>query len=155
MTMSRIAGPAIGLLAALALGSCAVMHRSAVGERLADEGDDVRPVFVNASEYGVNTKQLAGTGSRIARSTKGKGGNSVADFIEFLTWATSQSPRTGNPTKDDLWADDITGELRRRCPNGTITGIQTTRESAEYPYVSGEIVRVRAQCIRTKKDPAQ
>ena len=40
----------------------------------------------------------------------------------------------------------IENALREQCPNGVVTGIQTTRESASYPYVSGEIIRVRAEC---------
>ncbi len=135
--------------------SCAVMHRSAIGERIAHEEGESRPIFVNANDVGVDSEGLARTGSAIARSSRSSAGKAIGDLVELLSWATSQSPRTGNPTKDDLWADEIAATLMRSCPGGTITGIQTTRESAEYPYVSGEIVRVRAQCVRKQKDQAQ
>lgn len=35
----------------------------------------------------------------------------------------------------------------KSCPSRQLTGIQVLREQADYPVVSGEIVRVLAYCI--------
>ncbi len=139
-------------LFASSLSACAIMHRSAIGERDAPSSSNSQPIAVDVSDLGVDTQGIANTGAGIAKGVGRSRGNStmkgLAGGIEFLAWATTQSPRTGNPTWDDLWADSISEQLRARCPDGVITGIQTTRESASYPYVSGEIVRVRANCER-------
>lgn len=123
------------------------MHGGGIGERDAPS-DERRTVVVNVSDVGVDTRGIAKSGAQVARTAGRNSGTmkNVAGSIEFLAWATSQSPRTGNPTWDDLWADGIEKVLREQCPNGVVTGIQTTRESASYPYVSGEIIRVRAEC---------
>jgi hypothetical protein len=126
---------------------CAVMHRSAIGERDAPT-EDLQPIAVDVSDVGVDAQGIARSGTTIAKAAGRNSGamKNLAGGVELLAWATSMSPRTGNPTWDDLWADSITLQLRARCPDGVITGIQTTRESASYPYISGEIVRVRAYC---------
>lgn len=125
------------------------MHRSAIGEREAPSSS-AQPIAVDVSDIGVDTRGIAKTGAAATRTVGRQSGTmkNIAGGIEFLAWATTQSPRTGNPTWDDLWADSISQQLRERCPDGVVTGIQTTRESASYPYVSGEIVRVRAYCER-------
>lgn len=135
------------LLALAGLSGCAVMHRSAIGEKLPDQGAPPDAIELNISDLGVDRAAIARDLSAVARS----GGSSlrgVGQALEFFTWATSQSPRTGKPTSTDTWADDVPLELRLRCKGGVISGIQTLRESADYPYVSGEIVRVRAFCHR-------
>ncbi len=135
------------ILLAFTFTGCAVMHRSAIGERDAPE-EDLQRIAVDVSDVGVDTRGVARSGATIAKTAGRNSGTmkNLAGSLEFLAWATSMSPRTGNPTWDDLWADSITRQLRARCPDGVVTGIQTTRESASYPYVSGEIVRVRAYC---------
>lgn len=135
------------LLALAGVSGCAVMHRSAIGEKLPDQGAPPDAIELNISDLGVDRAGIARDVAQVARS----GGSSmrgVAQAVEFVTWATTMSPKTGKPTTTDTWADDAALELKLRCKGGVVSGIQTLRESAEYPYVSGEIVRVRALCYR-------
>lgn len=139
----------LSFLLVLAGGSgCAVMHRSAIGEVLPGEGAQESRVELGVSELGVDRESLSKDVAAIAKNGGSGSLETAGNVIEFFTWATTQSPRTGNPTRTDTWADNLVMELKRHCPNGQVSGIQTLRESAEYPYVSGEIVRVRATCYR-------
>lgn len=127
------------------LSACAVMHRSAIGEVLPEPGATESRVELGVDDIGVDHANLAKDVANVAKNT---GNNNFAKGIEFFVWATTFSPRTGNPTTTDTWADQLAMRLQQHCPNGRVSGIQTLRESAEYPYVSGEIVRVRAICYR-------
>jgi hypothetical protein len=136
------------LLVLLGGSGCAVMHRSAIGEVLPEKGGASDRIELGVSDIGVDRENLSKDVASIAKNSGNSSLQGFGQMVEFVTWATTQSPRIGNPTTTDTWADDLVMELKRHCPNGRISGIQTLRESAEYPYVSGEIVRVRATCYR-------
>lgn len=135
-----------GLVVGCSLSGCAVMHRTTIGERLLDSETQPTEVEVITSAIGVDTQGLSELSQDGLRSSGSSSGQQLAGLIAFVTWATSQSPRTGEPTATDDWAEANIPRLRAQCTGGTLTGLQVVRESARYPYVSGEIVRVKGQC---------
>ncbi|MBK6686899.1 MAG: hypothetical protein IPG45_20700 [Deltaproteobacteria bacterium] len=136
----------LGLLLGCSVSGCAVMHRTTIGERFNDADTANTDVDVITSAIGVDTQGLSELSQDSLRSSGGSSGQQLAGIVAFVTWATSQSPRTGEPTATDDWAEANIPRLREQCVGGTLTGLQVVRESARYPYVSGEIVRVKGQC---------
>ena len=60
-------------------------------------------------------------------------------------------PRTGARVFSDSYMDKITEEVYKKCPSGNITGLTSTRETARYPVITGEIAKITGYCIETKK----
>jgi hypothetical protein len=50
------------------------------------------------------------------------------------------------------YADHLEVKLKQQCPSGRITGVMGIRESREYPVIKGEIVKVKAFCLRYKEE---
>ena len=69
----------------------------------------------------------------------------MGDIIALQT-----GPKTGKPVFTEKYSDKIIHELRTECPSGRITGLTMVRETAEYPVVSGEIVKVVGYCEGAK-----
>ena len=67
----------------------------------------------------------------------------VRDLLALI----NMGPRTGNPVFTDSYAENILDALYQQCSTGKITGIRNIREAKSYGPVSGEIVRIDADCI--------
>lgn len=118
------------------------MHRTHVSE-IEPRLPDSHPIDIKASEIGFDVQ---GAGKMSSRLLKRGGNQDAAKWLDFIVWATTWSPKTGNPTTSETWADSVPSALKKECPNGKVSNIQVVRESASYPLVSGEIVRIRAIC---------
>ena len=55
-------------------------------------------------------------------------------------------PKTGNPVFDDTYSDAL-AEMLLKCPSGQISGLVSVRESAHYPIVSGEVIKLVGYCL--------
>ena len=88
--------------------------------------------------------EAAETAAAIAELS-GKSGDTfstVGDIIALF----QMGPKTGKPVFTPKYSDQIIHELRTTCPSGRITGLTMVRETADYPVVSGEIVKVVGYC---------
>ncbi len=144
----RVANKVVVLLAlAFALGAsgCAVLHRAAVGEVEArSPGTSVIEVRVAAT--GVDVQGIARDVGHVMAHSGNRTTREAGGIIEFIAWATDWSPRTGNGTLNDQWADGVPDLLLERCPDGVITDVVVTREAADLGHISGEMVRMIALC---------
>lgn len=132
-------------LALLTAQGCAVLHRGAVGEVEArTPGTSVIEVRVSAT--GVDVQGIARDVGAVMAHSGNRSTREAGGIIEFIAWATDWSPRTGNGTLNDQWADGVPDLLVKRCPDGIISDVVVAREAADYGHISGEIVRVMALC---------
>jgi hypothetical protein len=95
------------------------------------------------SGTGFEANEAAGALKSIGGSRMGKAVEDAESAFEALTFG----PRTGSLVFNDRFTDVIPTKIRQACPNGRVTGLVVTRETAKYPIVSGEVVRVTGYCI--------
>ncbi|MBH25888.1 MAG: hypothetical protein CMH57_15885 [Myxococcales bacterium] len=131
------------LVAALAaLAGCAQAHQVQLGEvdsRAVVEG---RRFEILVSETGVNVQQAAEIGGALVSSQAGNL-STLGDIIAMF----QMGPATGNPVFREEYADAVLELIRAECPSGRITGLTSIRESASYPVVSGEVIKVVGYCV--------
>ena len=97
------------------------------------------------SEMGVNLEEGTQIAAGIAESAGGKseGVNTAGSIIALF----QMGPKTGNPVFSDDFSDDLIHQLKLKCPSGRISGLTSVRETAKYPVVSGEIVKLIGYCL--------
>ncbi|MCP5325204.1 MAG: hypothetical protein H7A09_02615 [Oceanospirillaceae bacterium] len=133
------------VLLALVIGSsgCARLDRVQIGDIDQSRGELVE-VEVQLSELGLNMAGIAETG-RIA--TRGKASQDFKELRDILA-LINMGPKTGNPVFDDTYAQRLQEYLLVKCPSGRLTSIRSVREAKGFGPVTGEIVGVKADCIR-------
>ena len=137
------------LLISLGLSACASLYHVQVSD--VEHTDRGRVIDVKVSETAFDFKAMGQTGLNIAqRNAHRRGDTGTSDKLaglELILALSNFGPRTGLPVFTDRYSDFVLDELIGKCPTGRITGITSVREAREYPYVSGEIVNIRAFCI--------
>ncbi len=74
-----------------------------------------------------------------------------SDEIEMIRLFLEMSqfgPKTGDPVFDDRFADNIEKEILKKCPSGNVINLAFIRETKDSPIVSGEMVRIKGECIQ-------
>lgn len=132
----------------LAVPSCSVLHHYQVADI------DSRAVLkgkrfeVMVNEFGFNLDEAASVAKMFARNQKQqKNVQTVRNIISLF----QMGPRTGNTVLRDDFADRLFGRIRDACPKGKIAGITSIRETAKYPVISGEIVKIVGYCLRKRR----
>lgn len=133
------------VLLALVIGSsgCARLDRVQIGDIDQSRGELVE-VEVQLSELGLNMAGIAETG-RIA--TQGQASQDFKELRDILA-LINMGPKTGNPVFNDTYAQRLQEYLLVKCPSGRLTSIRSVREAKGLGPVTGEIVGVKADCIR-------
>lgn len=127
----------------LLLGACARLDYVQIGDIDQSKGK-LSPVSVKVSENGVEMAVIAGVAAELASSSKtSQQLREIRDLLALM----NMGPRTGNPVFDDTYAENILDALYQQCASGKITGIRNIREATSYGPISGEIVRIDADCI--------
>lgn len=131
-------------LAAIALvacgAGCAELHNVSYGEIEAGRG---RPFEIMVSETGVNVGEAASMARSLNGTSGGRQGSSAEDIISLF----QTGPKTGNPVFNDTYADRLHEDLTRACPTMRIHHLIVTRETQKYPVISGEIVKIKGECL--------
>jgi len=131
------------LLVLLLSSGCSIMHHAQLSEV------DSRIVFkgkrfeILVSELGVNFKEVGDLAQGLTQHSKT--GGDLKKLQEAIS-LFQMGPRTGNSVFDDKYADKIFRLLKQKCPSGKMSGITSIRETAKYPLVSGEIVKIIGYC---------
>lgn len=133
------------VLLALVIGGsgCARLDRVQIGGIDQSRGELVE-VEVQLSELGLNLAQVAELG-RLA--TQGETSQQFKELRDILA-LINMGPKTGNPVFDDTYAQRLQEYLLVKCPSGRLTSIRSVREAKGFGPVTGEIVGVKADCIR-------
>jgi hypothetical protein len=120
---------------------CAELHHVAYGEI---EGGRGRPFEIMVSETGINLQEAAAVARSLSATKQGRQQVSSAESIIALF---QTGPKTGNTVFSDTYADRLFDDLITACPSLRIHHLIVIRESKEYPVVSGEIVRIKGECL--------
>ena len=124
---------------------CAILHSVQLGEIDSEAVLTSRPFEIKVSEFGLSTQDIATIGQALAQQSGHSDEVAAAGgIIEMF----QMGPKTGNPSFKDDYSDHIKTLLLKECPNGKITGLMAIRETAKYPVISGEIVRVSGYCLQ-------
>ena len=136
----------IPLVLALLVGAgCTTMHSVQLGNIDSQTLLTSKPFEIKVNEIGVNTEDAVAIAEAIATATgHGEEVSAIGDIIELF----QMGPRTGNPVFNVKYSDKIAETLTQECPSGRVTGLMSIRETAEYPVISGEIVRLVGYCMK-------
>lgn len=136
------------LITLLLFQSCAYVHHVQIGEVVSSESLVSVPFEILVSENGFNLQEVGSIGKAVIHDTR------AGEHLEGITAIIGlfqMGPRTGNPVwSGDSYADKVYEALYLNCPTGQITGLQSIREMNRYPVVSGEIVKIRGNCLKKK-----
>jgi hypothetical protein len=123
---------------------CAVLHSVQLGEIDSSVVLEGRQFEIRVNELGFDVEQILAVAEAIATASDGSEFSVLADIYAV----SNMGPRTGRPVYNDEYSDGIIDRLRKECPSGQISGLMSIRESAEYPVISGEIVKLVGYCAK-------
>ena len=125
--------------------SCAYVHHVQVGEIESRKGAVLIPFDIKISETGINLQEAASIANSMTNDQKT---SSQLQTLKDMIALFQMGPKTGNPVYNDTYTDRLAYLIYEKCPSGEITGLINIRETAKYPVISGEIVRLQGYCIQ-------
>jgi hypothetical protein len=128
------------------LSSCAVVHHVQVGDIESKRNYVRMPFEMKVSETGIDFQQAGNLTQALAKNQAGNQVKQIADIIALF----QMGPITGNPIFNEKYADGLAKSIYTKCPSGNITGLVMIRETAKYPVVSGEIMKIKGYCLQKK-----
>ncbi len=134
---------AFTLLVILLCSGCARLDHFQISDIDQTQGE-LSAISVKISETGFDAAATAELASVAASSDSAK--ENLGDLAAILA-LMNMGPRTGNPVYNDRYAEQLLQQLQQQCASGNITAIRSVREATSYGVVSGEIVRIDADCI--------
>lgn len=126
------------------LSGCAIMHSTQLGEIDSKVISKGRKFQILVSETGFNLDEA---GSILRHSTQHAQTRNEIAQVQAIIGLFQMGPRTGNQVMTDAYADGMFDLLRKECPKGRISGLNSIRETAKYPVISGEIVKLTGYCL--------
>lgn len=141
MRLARIKG--LLLLGIMVCSGCARLDHFQISDIDQTQGQ-LTPVSVKVSDTGFDAATTAAIASELATSDSAQ--DNLGDLAAILA-LVNMGPRTGNPVYNDQYAEQLLKQLQQQCRSGNITAIRSVREATSYGPVSGEIVRIDADCI--------
>lgn len=131
------------MLTLVFLGGCAFLHQYQLDSVDSDLVLKGKKVEIIVSETGVNLQEATNVAKLFTRDQKTQGDmQKINDVISMF----QMGPRTGNMVFDEKYADAVLKALETQCPSGRLSSVASIRETAKYPVVSGEIVKVVGYC---------
>lgn len=130
-------------LSVLLLDSCAILYHVQIGEIDNRKASHVTPVEMKVSETGIDLTDARLLSKALLNKQTGNDVNKALEILGLF----QMGPRTGAPVYTIAYIKNLNADLKSQCLNGTLTGIESIRESRKYPVVSGEIIKVKALCI--------
>lgn len=143
MIHSQILSRLVLVLVGLLLSSCAILHHQQMGEVDSEVVRKGRKFTILVSEMGFNIGEAGGilkSSTNHAKTQRDIG--QAQAIIEMF----QMGPRTGNPVFTEKFADNVVDKILDQCRRGRISGLTSIRETAKYPVVSGEIVKITGYC---------
>lgn len=118
------------------LPGCIQLHNVQVGD-VVGQG---KKITVEVSDLGVDMERSVKLAGRMANRDKDAGNlNAIISLFQY-------GPRTGNIVyRPELWTN-FGPSIMEQCPNGTVTGLVSTREFRNFSFVSTETARITGYC---------
>lgn len=128
---------------ALLLSGCAIVHQYQMDSIDSDMVLKGKKFEIIVSETGVNLQEATSTAKLFTRDAKTQNQMQAVNNVVSMF---QMGPRTGNMVFNDKYADGLFKAIQIKCPSGKVSGVSSVRETAKYPIVSGEIVRITGYC---------
>lgn len=123
--------------------SCAIMHHTQVGEIDSAVVLSGKRFEILVSETGFSLDEAASAAKLMTNNEQAKDNiESIRSIIALF----QMGPRTGKDVMSPEYADNIYSMIKKKCSEGKISGLTSVRETASYPVISGEIVRIIGYC---------
>tara|TARA_B110001454_G_scaffold219136_1_gene250334 strand:+ start:71313 stop:71753 length:441 start_codon:yes stop_codon:yes gene_type:complete len=133
---------------AAVLSSCAVLHSVQIGEIESSPDLVSVPFEIKVSEFGIDLNDVKSTGRILMDKNSSDKANDALTAIQYF----QMGPHTGAGVYSITYVDHLENKVREQCPSGRITGLMSIRETAEYPVVKGEIVKIKGFCLKSKRE---
>ncbi len=137
------------LIMTIFLGQCAFPHKYTLGD-IDNTSSGRKPFKIMLSERGYDF----GEGVTIAQAglyLANKEGNVEAirdlQYVKLVLDLMTMGPVTGRKVFNSKYADNLTEIIFQHCKSGKFVNLRQYRESAVYPVVSGEIIRIQGDCL--------
>jgi len=136
-----------GVLLGLLLNSgCAVLYKVQLSDmEYAPRG---KPVSIKVSETTVDFGEAARLAGKLGAAAGSRGLQSVGRGADYYEAYFQFGPRTGTPVFNEFYARTVPELLSAECKSGYLSNITPVRESGEYSFIKGQIVRVDATCVQ-------
>lgn len=136
------------LTIAFMASSCAVLHNVQIGEIESSTEMVSTPFEIKVSEFGVDLNDVKAISNAALSKGNAQRSNDALQAIQYF----QMGPHTGAGVYSIAYVDHMERKIRQQCPSGRITGLMSIRESAEYPVIKGEIVKIKGYCLKTQKE---
>jgi hypothetical protein len=141
----QIQNGALVLSLALLSSGCVFLHSAQVSDVDSEVVLQGQRFEILVSELGINLEEGAQLAEGVARAAGSR--TDVISTVNDIIALFQMGPKTGNPVFNDDFSDDIIHQIKLKCPSGRISGLTSVRETAKYPVVSGEIVKLIGYCL--------
>lgn len=125
---------------------CAVLYKVQLSDM--EQAPRGKPISVKVSEMTVDFGEAAQVAGRLGSAAGSKGMQSLGRAGSAYETYFQFGPRTGAPVFNEFYAREIPERLTAECKSGYLTNIMSIRESRDYSFIKGQIVRVDATCVQ-------
>lgn len=133
---------------AFILGGCAQLHHVQVGEIESSSEMVSSPFEIKVSETGIDLGEVKSISKTVLKQTNSDAANDILTMIQYF----QMGPHTGAGVYSIGYVDHLENRIREQCPSGRITGLMSIRETAHYPVIKGEIVKIKGFCLKSRKE---
>ena len=134
------------LLGLLLNSGCAVLYKVQLSDQ--EYTPKGKPVSVKVSETTVDFGEAARVAGKLGAAAGSRGLQSIGNAAENYETFFQFGPRTGTPVFNEFYARTVPERLAAECKGGYLTNVTSIRESREYSFIKGQIVRVDATCVQ-------
>lgn len=138
----------LAILCIALYSGCAVLHNVQIGEIESSSKLVSVPFEIKVSEFGVDLNDVKAAGRVLMDKNSSDRTNEALTAIQYF----QMGPHTGAGVYSINYVDHLENRVREQCPSGRITGLMSIRETAQYPVVKGEIVRIKGFCLKSERE---
>jgi hypothetical protein len=110
---------------------------------------------IMVSERGYDFEQglaIAQVGLLAANAESNAGNIRNIEYVKLAIALSTMGPTTGRKLFNSAYTDQLADIIFQHCKSGNIVNLRSIRESlAQYPVVSGEVVRIEGDCLDVPK----
>lgn len=106
------------------------------------------PFEIKVSEFGIDLNDAKAVSQVLMNKKDSQQANDALAFLQYF----QMGPHTGAGVFSIAYVDHLEEKIRTKCPSGRITGVMSIRETAQYPVIKGEIVKIKGFCLKNKKE---
>ena len=130
------------------VAGCAVLHTVQIGDIESSSELSSVPFEIKVSEFGIDLNDVKALSTVLLNKNESKQTNDALAFLQYF----QMGPHTGAGVYSIAYVDHLENKIRAQCPNGRITGVMSIRETAQYPIIKGEIIKIKGFCLKSKRE---